>query len=299
MKFSLISIVCVLSCSLFALGVHGQQLNAKVTVNTDQIAAPNIQIFKTLEKAITDLVNTTDWMGETFKPNERIQCSFFFTITAYDAGQFEGTLQVQSNRPVFQSGYSSPIFNFNDKDVAFRYTEFEQLIFNINASDSNLVSLLAFYSYLIIGLDQDTFTLNGGRQAYESAFQVMNTAQSSPYKGWTQTGSMINRNYLISDVLSGTFQPYRDAMFQYHSEGLDVMYKSVKEGKSAIKQSLISLSALYKVRPNSLLNRVFFDAKVDEIVAIFSGGPSEEGEPIRLVLDKIAPLHAAKWENLK
>jgi len=299
MKFSPTFISCVLSGLLAFQSIWGQQLNAKVTVNTDQIASPNIQIFKTLEKAMTDLLNNTDWTGETYAIQERIQCSFFLAVTAYESGQFEGTLQVQSNRPVYQSSYSSPIFNFNDKDIAFRYTEYEQLVFNINSADSNLVSILAYYSYLIIGLDQDSFVLNGGRQAYESAFQVMNAAQSSPYKGWTQTGNLINRNYLISDLMSGTYQPYRDALYQYHAEGLDQMYKNTKAGKNQIKQSVMGLSSLYKVRPNSLLNRVFFDAKTDEIVAIFSAGPADEGEPLKPVLDKIAPLYAAKWENLK
>ena len=292
---------CLVWGLLFATGlIHGQQLNARVTVNTDQLASPNVQIFKTLEKSLTDLLNSTDWTGEAYKSTEKLSCSFFITVNGYDSGNFEATLQVQSSRPIFNSTYSSPIFNFNDKDFAFHYNEFDQLIFNINSFDSNLVSVFAFYSYLIIGLDQDSFSPLGGKTALNQAQQVLVTAQSSGSKGWTQgEGGLINRYFLISDLMSPTYQPYRDAIYSYHYDGLDIMYKDQKEAKEQIKNALTTLSALYKVRPNSLLNRLFFDAKVDEITSIFTAGPRENGEPIRPLLEKIAPLHASKWETLK
>lgn len=285
---------------LFLLSfVHAQQLNCTVTVNSDKIPNASAQTFKTLQKSASEFVNKTDWTGETYKQGERINCSMYITLDTYSSDQFTGSIQVQSSRPIFGSTYTSPIFNFNDKDVSFRYVEFENLVFNPQSFESNLVSILAFYSYMIIGLDADTFEPQGGRSWFDTAQEITNVAQQGGSKGWSQADGNQNRYFLITDILSNTYSPYRDAMYQYHFEGLDNMSKDLKGSKQKIMESIETIAGLYQVRPNAFLTRVFFDAKSDEIVSIFSGGPQIPITDLVDTLNKISPLNSSKWAGIK
>ena len=254
--------------------VQAQQLNCTVQVNSDKIASTNNQVFKNLQKSISDFINKTDWTGEVYKQNEKINCSMVIIINSYDSNQFSATLQVESTRAIFNSSYASPVFNYNDKDFSFNYVEFENLNFNPQNFDSNLVSVLAFYSYMILGFDGDTFTLNGGKNSFEIAQQILTVAQQSGYKGWTQGDGIQNRYFLVNDILSGTYDSFRTAEYQYHREGLDSMSSDLKASKNKVLESIKTLSQVYKVRPNAFLTRIFFDAKVDEIISILSGGPN-------------------------
>ena len=278
---------------------QAQQLNCTVTVNSEKVSNANTQIFKTLEVAISEFVNKTDWTNEVYKQNERINCSMVINVTMYDSNQFSATIQVQSTRPIFNSTYASPVLNFNDKDFNFRYLEFENLIFNPTSFDSNLVSVLAFYSFMIIGLDADTYTANGGRSSFDVAQEIVTVAQQGGSKGWSQTDGNQNRYFLINDILSPTFVPFRETMYQYHREALDTMSKDLKGSKEKIVASIEILSTLYSVRPNAFLTRVFFDAKADEIVSIFSGGPSVPISDLVDTLGKISPINSSKWANIK
>ncbi|HRN99611.1 MAG TPA: DUF4835 family protein, partial [Flavobacterium sp.] len=195
------------------------QLNCTVTVNSETIANANPQTFKTLQKAISEFVNKTDWTGSAYKQHERINCSMYITLNSYNADQYTATIQVQSARPIYNSTYSSPILNINDKDFSFRYVEFQQMVFNPADFDSNLISVLAFYCYMIIGADGDTFSPKGGGAWLEVAQQIASVAQQSNYKGWQQADGNQNRFFLINDMMSSTFEPFRDAMYQYHFEG--------------------------------------------------------------------------------
>lgn len=284
---------------LFFNVTQAQQLNCVVKVNGEKVTNANTQIFKTLETAISEFVNKTDWTGEAYKQNERINCSMVINVNAYDSNQFTTTIQVQSTRPIFNSSYASPVFNFNDKDFNFRYLEFENLIFNPNNFDSNLVSVLAFYSFMIIGMDADTYAPNGGRSWFEIAQGVATVAQQGGSKGWSQTDGNQNRYFLINDMLSTTFEPFRTAMYQYHLEALDTMNKDLKSAKENIIKSINTLQKLNSVRPNAFLTRVFFDAKADEIVSIFSGGPSIPIADLVDTLGKISPINFSKWANIK
>ena len=198
--------------------VNAQQLNCTVQINTDKVATTNNQIFKNLQVAINDFVNKTDFTGEALKQHEKISCSMVIIINSFENNNFSASIQVQSTRPVFNSTYSTPVFNFNDNDFSFRYTEFENLIFNPATFESNLVSMLSFYSYIILGLDADTYKINGGRDWLDLAQQIQTVAQQSGYRGWSQTDGNQNRFFLINDILSGTFQPYRDALYAYHRQ---------------------------------------------------------------------------------
>lgn len=284
---------------LFAGIVQAQQLNCTVQINSDKIASTNNQIFKNLKTSISDFVNKTDWTGEEYKPNEKIECSMVIIINTYDSNQFTATLQVQSSRPVFNSTYSSPVFNFNDNEFSFRYVEFEQLQFNPNSFDSNLVSVLAYYSYMMLGFDADTYSTMGGNKHYEVAQQIMTVAQQGGYKGWSQADGNQNRFHLVTDVLSGTYDAYREALYQYHREGLDTMNSDLKGAKDKIIVSIETLSKIYSVRPNAFLTRVFFDAKVDELVSILSGGPKVPLTETIDKLNKMSPLNVAKWSSIK
>jgi hypothetical protein len=285
---------------LFWVGIaHAQQLNCTVQVNSDKVTNANSQIFKNLEKSINEFVNKTDWTGESFEQNEKINCSMVIILNSYDSNQFSATIQVESSRPVFNSTYSSPVFNYNDKDFSFRYVEFENLLFNPANFDSNLVSVLAFYSYMILGFDADTYALYGGKQWFDVAQQIMTVAQQSGYKGWSQADGNQNRFFLVSDMLSGTYDAFREAMYQYHREGLDNMAKDLKTSKEKILESITTLSGIYKVRSNAFLTRVFFDAKGDEIVSILSGGPKVSMSGTIDTLNKISPLNSSKWATIK
>lgn len=285
---------------LFFIGLtQAQQLNCTVQVISDKVTNANNQIFKNLEKSVSEFVNKTDWTGEVYKQHEKINCSMVITVNTYDSNQFNATLQIESSRPIFNSSYASPVFNYNDKDFNFRYIEFENLIFNPTNFDSNLVSVLAFYSYMILGFDADTYALNGGRPWFDIAQQVLSVAQQSGYKGWSQADGNQNRYFLISDLLSGTFDAFRESLYQYHRNGLDNMTKDTKEAKESIITSINTLSSIYSVRPNAFLTRVFFDAKVDEIVSILSGGPKVPISDTVDTLNKISPLNSAKWATIK
>lgn len=284
---------------LFVGVVHAQQLNCTIQVNSDKIASTNNQIFKNLKTSISDFVNKTDWTGEEFKQNEKIDCSMVIIINTYDSNQFTATIQVQSTRPIFNSSYASPVFNFNDNDFSFRYIEFENLQFNPSNFDSNLVSILAYYSYMILGFDADTYSLMGGNKNYEVAQQIMTVAQQGGYKGWSQSEGNQNRYYLVTDVLSGTYDAYREALYQYHREGLDAMSTDLKPSKDKVIGAINTLLKLYQVRPNAFLTRVFFDAKVDEIVSILSGGPKVSLSETIDNLNKLSPLNVSKWQTIK
>ncbi len=278
---------------------NAQQLNCTVTVNSDKIPNANVQTFKTLEKSISDFINKTDWTGTEYKQNERINCSMFITLSTYDSNNYSATIQVQSSRPVYNSSYSSPIFNYNDNDFNFSYTEFERLNFNPSSYETNLISVLSFYSYIIIGLDQDTFAQKGGENWLEMAQEITNIAQQGGNKGWSQADGNQNRFFLISDLLSNTYTPFRQAMYEYHFDGLDLMPSDPKLSKQKIIEALGTLSELYSVRPNAFLTRVFFDAKSDEIVSVFSGGPTVTVTDLVDNLNKISPLNSAKWAEIR
>ena len=279
-------------------GLNAQELNCTLKVNFEQVAGTNNQVFKTLELALTDFVNKTSWTTQKVKNNERINCSMFINITKYSANQFEASIQVGSSRPIYNSMYSSPVLNYNDKDFNFEYTEFQLLNYNPNSFDSNLVSVIAFYCQTIIGMDADTFKLDGGIPYYEAAQEICNVAQSGGYKGWNQGDTNQNRYWLINNLLSNTFSQFRDALYSYHYEGLDQMHQNLKLGKEKIIEAVTKLSEMELNRPNSFLTRIFFDAKSDEIVSIFTGGPAVDNEALINKLYTISPMNAAKWSEI-
>jgi hypothetical protein len=285
---------------LFVVGyINAQELNCTVKVNFEQVAGTNNQVFKTLETSLSDFINKTSWTSQKVKNVERINCSMFINITEYATNQFKATIQVGSSRPIYNSMYSSPVLNYNDKDFNFEYTEFQLLNFNPNSFDSNLISVVAFYSLVIIAMDADTYKLDGGQSYYEAAQDVANVAQSSGYKGWTQGDTNQNRYWFITNVLSNSFSQFREALYTYHFEGLDQMHQDQKVGKEKVSEGITKLSYMELNRPNSYLTRIFFDAKSDEIVSIFTGGPTFDNESLVNKLYTISPMNSEKWSEIK
>lgn len=276
-----------------------QELNCQVVINAEQTGQANASVFKTLQNSLTEFINQTRWTNQEFLPQERINCSMFININSYDGNDFTGTIQVQSSRPVFGSTMVTPVFNFNDEQLAFSYTEFQPFNYSPNQYDSNLVSIISFYVYTILGLDADTFSEQGGTAHYQTANQIVGTAQQSGTGGWKATDGTRSRYQLNADLLSNTYSPYRSALYNYHRQGLDVMHMSPEEGKKAIAASIVDLRRMHSRRPNSLLVRTFFDAKADEIQQIFSGGPSVDIREVVDALNSMAPTFSEKWGNIR
>ena len=283
----------------FNHNIISQELNAQVIVNSNLVNQTNQQIFQTLERSLNEFLNNQSWTNKEFLSNEKITCSFIFTLSSYKNDKFEGTLQVQSQRPVFDSNYDSPVLNFLDKDIEFKYQEFQPLFFNKSSFESNLVSIVSYYSFLIIGLDMDTFKLNGGSFSFDNAQTIVNLARQSGFKGWNPNESDRNRFWLIESILSNSFNDYRKSLYTYHKKGLDFMTNNNFEAKTSILESINNLEKVYNVRPDSYLLQIFFDAKSDEIVNIFSGGPKVDFNSTLSVLKKISPFFNSKWKQIK
>jgi len=270
--------------------LKAQELDAQVIINSDLVNQTNQQIFKTLERSLSEFINTQVWSNKEFLNSEKIICSFIFNLSGYSNDQFEATLQVQSQRPVFDSNYDSPTLNFLDKDVVFSYQEFQPLFFNKSSFESNLVSLISFYANIIIGLDADSFELKGGDRFFEQAFQIVNLAQITSRKGWKPSDGRRNRFWLIDSLRSNSFREYRIVFYSYHREGLDQMTSNPKKGKIALMKSIQKLEPLFERRPNTFLIQIFFDAKVEEIVNLFREGPKVDFKKTENILKKIAPF---------
>lgn len=291
---TLLIVVCSLQLNI------AQELNATVSVNADRMTDVNPQIFKNLEKQVAEFLNNTKWTNKEYKQIEKIDCNFFINVSEFNSNNIVATLQIQSSRIVFNSSYSSPILNLNDKEFGFRFIEFEQLIYDQNTFNSNLTSVLAFYANIIIGVDMDSYSELGGTKYFEIALNILNLSQSSGYKGWSQSeGNNNNRYFFISDLLSNTYGPYRKALNQYHLKGLDLMADNLKEGKEGVSTAIETLAQIQRSRPNALLTRTFFDAKTDEIVQIFTGGPTTNNASLLENLNRISPLNSMKWNKIR
>lgn len=283
----------------FIFASQAQQIEAQFVVNADFVNQTNQQIFETLEQSVNEFINTKDWTGEEINPEERVQCTFVLNLTGFSGSSFEGTLQVQVERPVFNSNFNTPIFNFLDKDIRFVYQEYQPFFYNPATYESNLISLLSFYVFFALGVEADTFAPNAGSPYYKVAQQIVNLAQQNGQKGWNQNDGNRNRFWLIDTVLSNTFKEYRSVQYSYHREGMDQMYENPEKAKIAIIKALEGLTPLFNRRPNAFLIQTFFDAKSDEIVDVFSGGPAVDTRNLSQTLSQIAPFFGPKWKRIK
>ena len=284
---------------LFSFSIEAQELNCDVQINAEQTGQTNLSVFKTLKNSLQEFINGNSWTGRELPPEQRINCSMFITISDLDGESFSASIQVQSSRPVFGSDMVTPLFNYNDEDFNFNYRQYQPLNYNQNSYSSNLVSVVSFYVYTILGLDADSFQENGGTPFFEEAKKIVTVAQQSNSAGWQPSGNTRSRFRLNADLLSNSFQGYRDALYIYHRKGLDVMHENISAGKEEIAVALEDLREMNSARRNSLLLRVFFDAKSDEIINVFTGGPDVGTQGLAKKLNSMAPSYARKWRQIQ
>jgi hypothetical protein len=283
----------------FSVQLTAQEFNATVVVNAEQTNVSSLQVFRTLERDLREFINETSWTNKVYANQERIDANFIIIVSGYDSDNFTATLQVQASRPVFGSSYSSPIYNYNDRQFSFSYREFQPLNFNPNNFESNLISGIAFHVYTILGLDASTYALDGGADYHRIAKQIVNTAASSNFQGWKATDGAQSRYQLNEALISPIFNTFHIAMYNYHRLGLDVMQDNAREGKEKIVEAINSLREINDRRPNSYLLRTFFDAKAEEIQSIFSDGPSVNIDQLTQNLTRMAPTKRDNWSTIK
>ena len=282
------------------VNVKGQELNCLVNVNFNQVQGSNTQVFKTLQTSLTEFINQTKWTNREVKPEERINCAMNIIVTSRKDNTFEATLQIQSTRPVFGTTYETPVLNLKDNDFNFKYNEFDPLFYNKNSFDSNLISTIVFYAYVILGVDADTFKLKGGESYLKEAQNVMLQAQQSGLSSWQNVVGKQNRFLLIDNLLSSKLAAYRTAMYNYHRKGLDEFSTNKNRAKQAVEDAVISMESLYNKTVSNYLIRLFFDAKADEIVNTYSDGPTTRNKnKLVQTVRKISPVNNSKWKEIK
>lgn len=282
------------------VAMSAQELNCQVAVVSPQIqGTTEKRIFENLQKSLYEFMNNTKWTNDVFSPEERISCQLQMNITTkVSTDEYQATLQVISTRPIFKSSFNSTVFNQNDADIDFKYIEFQPLEFSISQHLSNLTSIMAFYAYAIIATDYDTYSLNGGTPYWQKCQTIVSNAQTAPEKGWKSMESNKNRFWLADNMLQPTYAPIRECMYKYHRLGFDVMYQDVTSGRAVCLESLQTLEAVHNQRPLSFPMQLFFNAKYQEVVDLFSGALPDEKAKIVPLLQKIDPGHGLMYQRI-
>lgn len=280
--------------------INAQELNCRVQVSANQVEGTVTGIYKSMESDIRDFMNNQSWTNDQYKSEERIKCNILIMISdKTGSDRYSATIQVTSSRPVFNSDYESPILNIKDQNFDFTYVENAPLLFSPDQFRSNLTSVLAFYAYLIIGYDYDTFSLKGGDFYFNTAQRIINNAQNTASSGWRAFDSDRNRYWIIENLLAGNFTSLREALYKYHRLGLDKMYDSVIEGRSQIMASLNLIKKVHQSKPSAYATQIFFMAKADELVNIFSNSSPQEKTNAFNLLQLVDPGNLSKYNKLK
>ena len=284
-----------------ALKSTAQELNCKFTVNYSQIQGTSTQVFTTLENALMEFINTRRWTQAQYEVNERIRCSMNLTVKEYNEadGRWKCELIVQSTRPVWQSGYQTVVFGFKDTDVAFNYREFDPLQLRDNVIDSNLTAVIAYYAYMIIGLDMDTMAPQGGTEVFRAAEDIVTAVQNLGETGWKAFDSSRNRYALVSDYLEDGMTPLRKLMYGYHRTGMDELSVNVTRARAVITSMLSGLKEAQQNKPMSALPGLFTEIKKDELINLYSRAAMKEKEEICELLSSVNPSLTAEWEKIK
>jgi hypothetical protein len=283
-----------------SLATQAQDLNAQITVLTPKIQTTNKRIFQSLETAMKDFLNGHKWLVENLQPQERLDCNFVLNITSWDNGsKFTGDLQVQSSRPVYNANYNSTLLSINDKDFEFTYTEGQTIDYSDQSFQSNLSSVMAFYAYVIAGVDNDTFSKLGGTNYYGLAQNVVTNAQSSSYKGWKAFDSNTNRYWLAENLNNKVYEPLRLFLYDYHRNGLDVMADNATKGRKAISAMLPALTQIDRQRLGAMLPLVFFNAKCDELISIYAHTDAQPRIDAFNIFTQADPANGIKYQELQ
>jgi hypothetical protein len=285
--------------SLILLQVRSQELNCSVDVNSQQIQGTDKRVYETLRTAIYEFMNNQSWTNYNLKYNERIECSILINVKDRPSPDFfKCDMTLALRRPVFNSSYNSILFNYIDKDVEIEYIENQPLNFSPGMFSYNLTSILAYYAYVMIGLDFDSFTLNGGNPYYEAASNIVNSAQSTDYKGWSSAEGTKNRYWLLENLTNPSYAGIREFYYEYHLKGLDIMYETPEKGRQVILGTLDYLQQVKQSRPGLLMLQIISDSKRDEFVNIFSEGvPTEKSNAVK-ILNEIDPSNAMTYQKI-
>lgn len=300
-KYFIMLLLALLSTITAVADDEATELNCEVEVNSEKITNGSKDIFNELKQAITDYMNTTKWTNATFGTNEKIYCKLMFTISSWDdaTGLMKGDLQIQSTRPVFNSSYTTTLINFKDTKVDFIYNTGQQLVYSELNMEDNLTAILNFWAYMIIALDFDSFELNGGTPYYERAAEVVRLAQSSGESGWKAFEDNNNRSAVLSAFNDKQTAPIRQMLYDYHRMGLDQMVVTVDKGRSAITHTLENLAKIYDVAPLSVCLTMFKNAKLDELINIYSKANMTEKENVYEMLYQVYPSETNRLDQIK
>ena len=291
-------------CAVLLAAPAPAQLRCNVTLNTQKIQSANKDLFQQMRSDIAGFINNRTWTNHRFEPFERIECNLIFTLSEQiNDTEFKGTLQVQAQRPVFGSSYNSPTLNTMDNDIDFTYTPTVVLDFSESTHLSNLTSILAYWAYIVLGMDYDTFSPRGGTEWFRKAERVVQNAQSESKPGWSASTGLNRRNryWLVENILSAKYARERTASYKYHRLGLDVMSERPDEARAQVLQALKDMQALFREKPDSYMffYTVFFDTKADEIANIFSEAPQQEREAVYALLMEVNNTNEPKYKKLK
>jgi hypothetical protein len=286
------------STSVFATQ-QTSELQCNIQVVSSKIQGTNKQVFRTMQQALYEFMNTRTWTDNVFAFDERIECNILINLTdQISADEFKGTIQVQARRPVYNSSYNTVLLNFKDENVQFKYVEYQNLEFNENSTPSELTALLAFYANVILGLDYDTFSMEGGSKYFAKAETIVNKMQNSRISGWKAFESKKNRYWLVENILNNAYSPVRECMYRYHRLGLDRMTDRLAESRSEIADCMKLLQKAHRAKPGSFILQLFFDAKSDELVNIFTESFADEKKRVYNVLSEIDPANIKKYKKI-
>ena len=292
----------ILFLLVLCIQVRAQELEAKVNVNHQKINQSSTAVFDDLQQQLTEFINTRQWTNMQFRKNERIRCTFNIIVNKYNESDnsFECTLSVQSVRPVYNSAYTTTAFSIQDPSFNFRFQQYDKLEFRPDVIDNELTALIAYYSYLIIGIDNDTMSPLGGTDALTVAQSIVNNAQSFPSKGWKAFDDSKNRYAIINDMLDSGMEPFRRMQYKYYRDGLDIMAENADRGRAAITEAIGLLQKSHENKSLSSLPQVFTDIKADELVNIYKGkGTTAEKEKIVEILSNINASKNSSWRQMK
>lgn len=279
---------------------QSSELNARIQINSDKVQGSNTQIFTTLQTALNEFVNNKKWTNATISLNERIDCSFTIILNEVNDNQFKGEIQIQARRPVYNSTYTTTVFNFRDTQFDFEYIEFEPLEYTENTLNSNLTATIVYYIYIILGFDFDSFAPKGGSPFFQQAQQIVSLAQSNPsWSGWKAFDNDRNRHALITALTENQSESFHQFWYDYHRKGLDEMAGNPDRGRMNIIQQLPALTEYKKSRPNSILLQFFSDSKLDELVAIYSKATQREKQEGYDLLSNLFPAQSNRLTALK
>jgi hypothetical protein len=279
--------------------LQAQEFMCNVQVNSSQVQTSDKSVFENLQTTVYEFMNSRRWSNYEFRMEEKIECSILLTINSWDnIESFTGTIQVQARRPVYGSSYSTPLFNYLDKDLSFKYIAGQPLDYIENTFTSNLASVLAFYAYIILGFDFDSFDELAGTPFFDKAQGVVNAAQSAPDKGWRSAENQKNRYWIIENILNSAYSDFRRGIFQYHLNGMDLFSSDAVKARAGISEGVALIQKAYRQKPGLFIISLFMLAKSDELISVFTPAPMVEKTKVVNILKSIDPANSAKYNQL-